>query len=611
MPNLCDALSASGARRRFFLPVAAIAPGRDATRDVDPVSYSFAETRPAVSATDPTTADVKFSIVIRPSNGSFTPEDDLPDPALRVHAMDGGILGFDPQGDRLVLTMMTFLQPLHHPGSGGVRWWERWVEARRLPVQLEYENVDRAQLAARLASLPPASDPSTEAPAHLGLRLPRGTTAADKDAFVAGFLAGEPARALLAEPGAYLGTAGADPSTAPPNRILHLHLRYQDDTPSAPNPMSPREFFSLLFGDDSPEARTHPLLRRMDALAQTQTDQPETRRMSLRPPLRTAFRVWWEAEQEIRSHPENWGSAGSLVTENGEELLFNTLVRRDMPFDRTAYTGSFKCNLFASDMAVRSGFRVAVLHTLEKVWHYVDANTSANSTHCAGTDTARVAIQGVRVDRKKPAPTWAWKTERWWQAVPAADRRTALHDAMAGEGRCFLLAGAKPRKFAKKTVPINAAGVAPCTAALKKVATGHIMIVRDVTADPIPHDHVGSGFTKITADTYQAASEKALRTTSACEVGGAGPNPGSAKGYIRLHLVELAPGGDPDTVQGLADLNVESRPWNLLGTADEAARKVPIVLPNGQPPPNVAPQCCFDNHPTAEPATIQKACAEP
>ena len=74
-----------------------------------------------------------------------------------------------------------------------------------------------------------------------------------------------------------------------------------------------------------------------------------------------------------------------------------------------------------------------------------------------------------------------------------------------------------------------------------------------------------------------------------------------ATGFIRLHLIELHPGKDPDTVQGLRDLNVRNRgDINLIGLVNERALPERIThTPAGvplPPPPNPG-QCCQDQYP--------------
>jgi hypothetical protein len=58
---------------------------------------------------------------------------------------------------------------------------------------------------------------------------------------------------------------------------------------------------------------------------------------------------------------------------------------------------------------------------------------------------------------------------------------------------------------------------------------------------------------------------------------------------IRIQLIELLPGGDPDTIQGLRSLNVKQVNRNRLDTADEGAIRRRFRA--GQP------TCCVDRFP--------------
>ena len=115
--NLVDALSKPGdQRRRFYLPLASAPPGRSVVRSVDPTVYDISEQYEPPSTPNDRTTDVALSVSIAPSPNGFTDEDDLPDPAIRLHALDSGWLQFRPpkgtQKASLNLTMTTFLRPV-------------------------------------------------------------------------------------------------------------------------------------------------------------------------------------------------------------------------------------------------------------------------------------------------------------------------------------------------------------------------------------------------------------------------------------------------------------------------------------------------------------------
>jgi len=551
-------------------------------------------------APDSRTTDVELRIGITPPPAGFTDEDGLPDPAMRLHAMDVGLVSFEPSasGDRIVLRSVTFGLPLHLKVSGNVRWWQRWIEAKCIPQDIIYENVDRTQLQARLQAMPAPINALfvNRVPAHFGLGFPADVTRGNKAAFITEFLSGTVGRFLIAEPGAYLGVAAIDPGRSDGSRLLRLHVRYHDHTDINPQPMNPRELFYLLFGDDSAEATDHPLLQRMQQIGQSeQADKhPETRRMLLRPPLRTSYRVQWEADREIDSHSANWALVGAL----GVNRLFNTHRRGNRSFNQRAYNDLNKCNLFTSDICLRAGFRVCIHPVGANLWHYLDANTHATFVHRQAGNDDRVGLRGIVEDRDV---TWAWKFENWLRAQVPADRMRLLNEAILEEGRCFLLAGARARKFRPHQNINGIKRVTNCAAALGEGrGIGHIVIVRAVLDQPQLAAAVGTGLQHVRILKAEASGSGARGESCLVTLGGMEGQPDSCTNFIRLHLLELHPGRDPDTVQGLRDLNVHNQNPNLLGLACERAPDKEIThLPNGQPAP--AGQCCRDQYPGPPP----------
>lgn len=587
--NLTDAVSKSGERRAFFLPLASIPPEKKAVRTVDKSVFNIEETY--TSAGDRTT-DVGLAIRITPPFSGFTDEEDLPDPAIRLHAMVKGRLSFQPAngtlGDRLILQTFVFSQSFTN-----ARWWERWIEAGCLPQTIVYENVDRAHLETLLNGLSvPANDTQT-APATYGLRVPLGVMQATKADFISKFLSGVAGVSLTAEAGAYIGRAGLAPGAVESPiavRLVRLHVQYHDHTDVNPHPMNPRELFHLLFGNDSDEARNHPLLRQMHELGQKQTTiQPESKRMLLRPPLRTWKRVEWEADQEIQLHSANWRPAGSL----GDNRFYNNHRRNNRSFNDGNYDNFNKCNLFVSDICLRAGFRINLHPVGAAAWHYIDANSYTNLAHQGTGTTDRVALQGRNEDAAVP---WGWKFENWLRAKPAGDRQRLLNDAMTKDGRCFILAGARARRFVNQTLPNGAQGIADCTASLRRNGIGHIVIVKEVLAQPTLATTVGEGLQQIRVQTMEASGSGATNRDFDAQLGGAGGNAAGTTGFIRLHLIELHPGKDPDTLQGLRDLNISSINRNLIDTANERAANTPL---NRNPNGTVRPpgKCCQDQHP--------------
>ena len=122
-------------------------------------------------------------------------------------------------------------------------------------------------------------------------------------------------------------------------------------------------------------------------------------------------------------------------------------------------------------------------------------------------------------------------------------------------------------------------------------ATGHIVIVDSVTSLTQFDPTEGRGVRRITVQTFEAGTDSGANSRQfTAEVG--------ATDFLRLHLLELHPGGDPDTLQGLRNLNVAKPNTNTTGSTDwRATASFPIDRdPNGNA---IAPtQWCHDNHPS-------------
>lgn len=510
--SLVEILSgATAPRRAFYPPLASIPPGSTTVRVVDPNVFT-----PSDETT--VTNDKVFNIRIAPP---FTPEGTLPDPAIRLHAMAPGWMRFRPQDatmeDSLIVDMPMFLAPVAAP------WWERWVEAECLPYQIIYENVDRAELEARLQSLPLGS-------ALHGLSLP--PEIADETRrpdFIANFFAGMPGHLLSVESGAIIGTAATDPAGGA-DRLLKLRARYQGHTDAAPRFMNPREFLHLLFGTDSDEFLHHPLLLQINSVGRAQPGL-ESKTMRLRPPLRTHARVMWESDFEIVPPliTNDWALAESCAAR-----FYNDHARQGRHFNNGGYVGSHKCNLFISDVALRSGFRCCIHAVMANLWHYNAAGTYTNNTDNAGNATDRIPLRG---NIEGTPTTWGFKFERWLRAIPAADRQARVNELMTSEGRCLILAGSRA------------------------VGSGHIVIVESVGAriDLVAAANAGHGLTAITLTTREAQEVGGrTRINETFSLAGPGGGADATSNFVRLHLFELHPGKDPDTLVGLRDCNVQT-----------------------------------------------------
>jgi hypothetical protein len=520
--NLVEPLSTTvHPRRAFYLPLASIPPGSDTVRPVPQNTFTPA---------DDTTAapDKVFKIRISPPSGGFSDEGTLPDPAYRLHAMDHGEVRFKPADstmeDRLILKMDRFTLPIIEP-----LWWQRWSDAECQPVHLIYENVDRDELETRLNSI------SLGESFH-GLTFPKEVAdLTQRTQFITDFLAGNDNTFLVAEAGAVIGTAAADPAHSG-DRLLKLRGRYSMHLDSSPQFMNPREFFYLLFGDDSSEATSHPLLLKMEAVG-TAAAGMETKSIRLRPPLRTHARVMWESRIEIDNHATAWARSNSCLNR-----LYNTHSRESRAFFASGYdfcrnddgvvVGCWKCNLFVSDIALRSGFRICITD-VNPHWHYAAAGWYAGRADTAGNATNRVPLNG-RVENE--TKTWGFKIERYLRSLDDEDLvQAGLNHATQYEGRCLILAGAR-------------AGI------------GHIMIVEKVNGPPklVDDSEAGHGFKSIAVTLHEAlGSGGAQSSDDTCKIKGTGGRADSHQNFSRLHLIELHPGKDPDTETGLRDCNVQ------------------------------------------------------
>lgn len=576
--NLVDNLSASmtleGSRRAFYPPLASLPPGRDETPQVNPLQYGLIDEWDHVNR--PTVLTFAINIASPPSG--FADDAGLPDPALRLHAVAGGLLRYRPAegegGPSLELEMPQFL------GAVAAPWWGRWVEAERFPNRLVYDHIDEGALNDILDALQPVNESvegeAPQAPDHYGVRLPQEvSTPQEKDDFVAEFLAGNEVCFLDVSPGAVIGAAAvADPQLAGDpmaTRLLRLRAYYwwppgEDE----PWPMNPRELLHLLFGDDSAEVSSHPLLQAIDDHGQSQPGL-ETRTMRLRPPLRTSARVLWEAQWEVDhdaarradGQVARWAPlARSEVGETGPDgqgsrvgpRMFNSYQRDDpdvaggvRTFNAGNYATHNKCNILVAEACLRAGFRVPLIPQQAPTFHYNNASSQTNLIHVAsqGGDE-RAAVTGIGDDNDR---IWAWGLDGWIRAQEPADREDAVNHAISVEGRCIVLAGAR-------------------------TGMGHIVLVEELRGEPMLTEAAGEGMTSCPAMIVEATgtanpgddrpspyrrpgAERRVRTFVLTGVAGGTGVPSERK--VRIHLLEVHPGGDPDTAAGLQDLNLEGQ----------------------------------------------------
>jgi hypothetical protein len=594
--NLVDSLSPDSGRRAFYPPLAALPPGRqEETRQAE--SRQFTVSDDWDHPTRPT--KLTFKIQIEPhGEGGFEPDGELPDPAIRLHAVGAGIVRFLPASQvegqparraRLELEMVDFGQSIQVP------WWQRWVDARLFPRRLIYENIDTDIMESLLASLQPVSqvdlDGQPIVPEHYGLRLPRQVTSPEaKQEFIDGFLAGNLACILEASAGAFIGAAAPVPDPVEdvsPPRELGLQAYYWPvPRGQEPRPMNPRELFHLLFGDSSEEALSHPLLRAIDDRGRLQTDRLETRTMRLRPPLRTSARVFWEAQWEVDYDWKRYEDGqvrrwAPLRTENevqespgpdgqGSRIrprLFNQydqlfFINRGMHgYNRGDYFGADKCNIFVSDICLRAGFRVIVVRQPTPTYHYALAKQITDRAHFASTrrggngqpiQRAPMMGAGTHSDR-----ILGWGLYYWLRQFAGERREEEVNHAIEVEGRCIVLAGARGRNRDNT-----------------RYLAGHVVLVKEILDEPKLLDVAEEGLHSCAATILEASGEPTPNSPQV-DLPGARKRPGAVErqrtfvlgtspdvvgtrcqGHVRVQLLEVHPGGDPDTAAGLEDLHV-------------------------------------------------------
>jgi hypothetical protein len=233
------------------------------------------------------------------------------------------------------------------------------------------------------------------------------------------------------------------------------------------------------------------------------------------PRLGTFARVQHEAQQIVTTEPRVWRLAGNLLAGGTYRLqIQHPGPGADNRFRRFSFQGNDKCNLFALDVAWRSGFRVPVLNigtATAPRYSYPLANTMTSYAEraVAGGRPRLVGVSGV--------PWGAPQTQ-----VPAA----VLNFAIRRLGSLLLLVG------------------------WRRTGTGHVGIIRHI------HDVAYDGSRRITSITYDGweatgrlgARDRVGRRwqTAICGTltGACQPNnpPGPAmQAFCRIHIVSLLP----------------------------------------------------------------------
>jgi hypothetical protein len=575
--NLVDHLSPKRGPRAFHMPLASVAPGSRSKIDTTLQSlfafYEYPESGERA---------LQIQIKLPPGQTGFgqDPEaPDLPHPAIRLHAMMGpSVVTFEPAApphrDRLVLRSLALMIP----SKPLPPWFELWKRANCIPETVIYENVDKQHLEKLLKGLPTTTE------GKYGLSFPTRAgggpiDAGAKNTFIAGFLAGKPDLFLVAGAGAFLGIAG--PTELAPGdatqKEVRLHVAYQDHSSTKPHWLNPREFFYLLFGEASAEAKSHPLLAKLDQDGKKQLSSNRqliaSKSFVLRPPLRTYKRVEWEALQEIsHGHAASWGQNASLSTHRffndykGDAYTHLYAIPTGQQSVRFvndyAYQGNWKCNLFVTDICLRAGFRVPVIidRRSRRLWYYAGTGAYGRAVHHAGPAQSsggaqlpeRIPLLGV-AQVQGQRRRWGWKIEgtlrRQGAGGGASSAVSWLNNAIDQESRCFLMVKYKP-------------GNSECS-------IGHVAIIHHVedlqfTNSPgLGYQSLrarlieawGSGIARV-SNTWPRSRER-RRSYWCVEEDDDGNVVSRTRQEQYIHILELEPGLDPDYFVGLRDILVQ------------------------------------------------------
>ena len=549
--NLVDALSSED-RRAFCVPIAS---------DVLARPQHFPSVPEALlSPSDGVVEDAPcLTVSIADFLNELGDQQDLPHEALRLHAVGRGKITYRPTLGPLQKCLVLTLAPIWPAAVPKARWLERWLEAGRVPRTVIYENVDPIHLRELLESLSPdpPAPPNPDQPRGVGILMPSRVSRDDSDddskaAFIDDFMNGVEGAALIVQPGACIGKIGA--AVTPQTYRVRFHVRYEGDTVADPRPMHPRELFNLLFGDDSPEAWGNALMKSIHAAGTSDTALPRSRRMLLRPPLRTHFRVIWEARQELTEtsaadgHEARWAANGLL----GQDLLTNTVPS----FDRTnTYEGLYKCNLFVGEMLLRSGFRVrmrrnpATSGQPETVYYYLSNRVVGEARDVS------LPLGGVGVLATEGELAWGRRWDGRLVQLAGLELVAEINRLMEEEGRAFYLVQEK------RCVPIGA-------------CHGHELLLERVETTRPPGDPFGdrptvvfetkglaSRGTRIGLQWIRAAVIEAPADGLFRRVRNVVPEwPDFFANTVRksrnndLLLIEAVPGADPSTDRGMAEL---------------------------------------------------------
>jgi hypothetical protein len=346
-------------------------------------------------------------------------------------------------------------------------------------------------------------------------------------------------------------------------------------------------------------ATTHPLLQQLNV-------KPAGRVFTaadnvLRPPLRTWARLIWEAgREEALDHepgkPLRWSAAAALPA----AARFDTFVRNGNPVAYGDLRNKNKCNVFTADISVRAGFRMLMMPLSNPAaWHAPSANSHAHFArrvigHAQPGAPVRLPIMGQGADAQRVA---GYAVTRFLISRPVAQ----INRMMDTEGRALILACARPRKM-NEGHPVDRCvmpAVDPAHNANIREGSGHIVFLQEVTGVTLAanNDEFPPGLPAAPARAVGAVDvAKSAQASTAVgaatnrpfnpHFGGVAANAAADAEFIRIHLLEAAPGRDPDLLQGLFDLHVNAFVVNQLLTPLDSSHSQHIT--NSQ-------QCCFDD----------------
>lgn len=242
-----------------------------------------------------------------------------------------------------------------------VPWFQSWKKAEKIPVEIRYEGLENV--------------------------------VKKENSVIGEKVGGSEEGGVLAGGGWGLGT---------PGEKISISIYYDGQ-----KPMNPVEFFSLLFWQEEYDpiyqgkrneesekyefggldkykfeswggSKTHPLINlMMKSTKDGKEGSPKNDDwIGLRPPLRTYKRVEWEAKRELALYFDRWqrGDEKEAKTEKKGRLVelddkgdvkVNRIKTPDIEINipskgNPGYVGYSKCNIFAGEMAYRSGFKTFV-----------------------------------------------------------------------------------------------------------------------------------------------------------------------------------------------------------------------------------------------------------